>query len=168
MTDGAERIFRASALQRAASPEQLDHLVGVTKPVDWILTSVICLVLAGAIGWGILGRVPQIHTGPPGVATPFEVHRQFSCNLPCAFAVARRLPFGNFSMQDGSAARGDPVVQHVAVQNMIELKARAAAPHEPVLPLKLRERSFDIVGGESRSARDRRDRKGSARNAGYL
>lgn len=63
MTDGAERIFRASALQRAASPEQLDHLVGVTKPVDWILTSVICLVLAGAIGWGILGRVPSRTTG---------------------------------------------------------------------------------------------------------
>jgi HlyD family secretion protein len=59
VTDGAERIFRATALQRAASPEQLDHLVGVTKPADWILTFVICLVVAGAIGWGIVGRVPS-------------------------------------------------------------------------------------------------------------
>lgn len=63
MTDGAERIFRPSALQRAASPEQLDHLVGVTKPVDWILTSVICLVLTGTLVWGIFGRVPSRTTG---------------------------------------------------------------------------------------------------------
>ena len=59
MADGAQRIFRACALQRAASPEHLDHLVGVWKPVDWILTFVICLALAGAIGWGIVGRVPS-------------------------------------------------------------------------------------------------------------
>ena len=50
MTDGAERIFRASALQRAASPEQLDHLVSVTRPFDWIL--IVChLSGAGRSAW---------------------------------------------------------------------------------------------------------------------
>jgi HlyD family secretion protein len=63
VTDGAERIFRASALQRAASPEQLDHLVSVTRPFDWILTSVICLVLAAALVWGIFGRIPSRTSG---------------------------------------------------------------------------------------------------------
>ena len=38
MSEPSQRAFRAVALQRAASPEQLDHLVRITKPLDWILT----------------------------------------------------------------------------------------------------------------------------------
>ena len=56
MTEGAQRTFRSVALQRAASPEQLDHLVSITKPSDWILTFVVCLALAAALIWGIFGR----------------------------------------------------------------------------------------------------------------
>ena len=48
MTQGSERIFRASALQRAASPDELDHLVAITKPSDWILAIVLTVGLAGA------------------------------------------------------------------------------------------------------------------------
>lgn len=55
---GDDRIFRAKALQRAASPEQLDHLVTVTRPFDWILALVLCVAVATAIVWGVLGRVP--------------------------------------------------------------------------------------------------------------
>src|SRR4029079_720382 len=32
MSDVSQRTFRAVALQRAASPEQLDHLVRITRP----------------------------------------------------------------------------------------------------------------------------------------
>jgi HlyD family secretion protein len=58
VTEQSQRAFRTVALQRAASPEQLDHLVGITKPFDWILTFVICLALAAALTWGIVGRIP--------------------------------------------------------------------------------------------------------------
>jgi HlyD family secretion protein len=58
MTELSQRTFRAIALQRAASPEQLDHLVGITRPSDWILTFVICLAIAAALTWGIVGRIP--------------------------------------------------------------------------------------------------------------
>jgi HlyD family secretion protein len=58
VTELSHRAFRAVALQRAASPEQLDHLVGITKPFDWILTFVICLALAAALTWGVVGRIP--------------------------------------------------------------------------------------------------------------
>jgi HlyD family secretion protein len=58
VTDPSQRAFRTVALQRAASPEQLDHLVGITKPSDWILTLVICLALAAALTWGVVGRIP--------------------------------------------------------------------------------------------------------------
>jgi HlyD family secretion protein len=58
MTEVSQRAFRAVALQRAASPEQLDQLVTITKPFDWILTSVVCLALVAVLTWGVLGRIP--------------------------------------------------------------------------------------------------------------
>ncbi|CAN7420500.1 NHLP bacteriocin system secretion protein [Bradyrhizobium sp. LjRoot220] len=58
MTDLSQRTFRAVALQRAASPEQLDHLVRITRPFDWMLVFAICIALIAAVTWGIVGRVP--------------------------------------------------------------------------------------------------------------
>ena len=58
MTDLSQRTFRAVALQRAQSPEQLDHLVRITRPFDWMLVFAICIALIAAVTWGIVGRVP--------------------------------------------------------------------------------------------------------------
>jgi len=63
VTERSQLAFRAVALQRAASPEQLDHLVGITKPFDWILTFVVCLALAAALTWGVIGRIPTRAAG---------------------------------------------------------------------------------------------------------
>lgn len=63
MDDGPERIFRASALQRAASPDELDHLVSITKPADWILAAVVLVALVATIVWGIYGRIPSRVSG---------------------------------------------------------------------------------------------------------
>jgi HlyD family secretion protein len=63
MSDASQRTFRAVALQRAASPEQLDHLVQITKPSDWILISVICVALVAALIWGVIGRIPTRTAG---------------------------------------------------------------------------------------------------------
>ena len=63
MSDTSQSIFRAVARERAASPEQLDHLVGITRPLDWILAVVIFLALATIIAWGVFGRIP---TRTPG------------------------------------------------------------------------------------------------------
>lgn len=58
MSDLSQRTFRAVALQRAASPEQLDHLVRITRPFDWMLVFAIAIALIAAVTWGIVGRVP--------------------------------------------------------------------------------------------------------------
>ena len=63
MNEGSERPFRAAALERAASPEQLDYLVGITRPLDWIVAFVICLALAAGLLWGIFGRIPSRTAG---------------------------------------------------------------------------------------------------------
>ena len=62
MTDGPQRAFRAAALDRAASPEQLDHVVVITKPADWIFTLVLCIALMAPC-WGHLWRVPTRVSG---------------------------------------------------------------------------------------------------------
>lgn len=63
MTDISQRVFRAVSLQRAASPEQLDHLVRIARPVDWIIFVVIGVALISAVTWGIVGRVPTRAAG---------------------------------------------------------------------------------------------------------
>jgi len=63
MNSPSQRLFRTVAIERAASPEQLDHLVRVTRTFDWILASVIFLILATAIAWGVMGQIP---TRAPG------------------------------------------------------------------------------------------------------
>lgn len=58
MSDQHNKPFRAVALERAASLEQLDHLISITRPMDWILAVVIFLTLATAVAWSIFGRLP--------------------------------------------------------------------------------------------------------------
>jgi HlyD family secretion protein len=58
MSDQPKRPFREIALERAASPEQLDHSVTITRPLDWILAAVLFITLGTAVAWGFLGRLP--------------------------------------------------------------------------------------------------------------
>ena len=60
MSDQHNKPFRAVALERAASLEQLDHLISITRPMDWILAVVIFLTLATAVAWSIFGRLPNL------------------------------------------------------------------------------------------------------------
>jgi hypothetical protein len=53
----ARPIFRKSALDRLASPEQLDQLMQVTSPRAWIALAGLGLLLLMALLWGLLGSV---------------------------------------------------------------------------------------------------------------
>jgi len=57
MSDAPGRIFRASAIERLSSPEQLDQLVRMTRPFDWLAGAVLCLAVAILIVWGTAGRI---------------------------------------------------------------------------------------------------------------
>lgn len=56
-------LFRKVALDRLASPEQLDQLLKVTDSRGWLALAGLGTVLTTAILWGVLGRVPQNVTG---------------------------------------------------------------------------------------------------------
>ena len=53
-----DRIFRGAAVERLSSPEQLDQLVGITRPFDWVAVIVLLLGLAVVVTWSIVGRIP--------------------------------------------------------------------------------------------------------------
>ncbi|MFI4986718.1 MAG: biotin/lipoyl-binding protein, partial [Alphaproteobacteria bacterium] len=63
MSDTSERIFRAAAIERLSSPDQLEQLVRITRPFDWIAAVVICLGLAAVIAWSVIGRIPTRISG---------------------------------------------------------------------------------------------------------
>jgi len=63
MSTAPQRTFRAAALEGAVSPEQLDYLVVVSRPADWIIVLVVLVAVAAALAWGIFGRVPSRVSG---------------------------------------------------------------------------------------------------------
>lgn len=54
----ARQIFRKEALDRLASPEQLDQLMRVARPRTWVALAAVGLVLITALLWGIFGTIP--------------------------------------------------------------------------------------------------------------
>jgi HlyD family secretion protein len=117
VANGSERIFRASALQRAASPEELDHLVGITKPSDWILLTVVAVALVAAIVWGIFGRIPSRVSGQGILVGSGRV-------VDAVSAAEGRLASLSVSIGD-HVARGQTIAQ--IAQTDIEQKYRNAA-----------------------------------------
>ena len=55
----AKQLFRKVALERMASPEQLDQTIRVIKPGGWLALLGVALLLAAVISWSIIGSVPE-------------------------------------------------------------------------------------------------------------
>lgn len=51
-------LFRKSVLEKLSSPEQLDRAVVITPPSFWIAMMGGAVIIAGALLWGIFGRLP--------------------------------------------------------------------------------------------------------------
>lgn len=51
-------LFRKTSLEKLSSPEQLDKMIVITPPSFWIALSGAGLIIAAALVWSILGRLP--------------------------------------------------------------------------------------------------------------
>lgn len=56
-------VFRTVSLERLASPEQLDQLLRVTDVRGWVVLVAIGVVLLTALGWGVVGSIPETVSG---------------------------------------------------------------------------------------------------------
>ena len=74
-------IFRKVALDRLASPEQLDQLLFITRPRYWLLLASVGLLMAGSIYWGFQGTVS---TKVPGQGVIVRVGGVVSVTSPSA------------------------------------------------------------------------------------
>src|SRR5690242_19041195 len=54
-----QRIFRKVALDRLASPEQLDQLLPVTDRRGWLALLAFLALIITAVGWSLRGTIPQ-------------------------------------------------------------------------------------------------------------
>ena len=56
-------MFRKAALAKLASPEQLDSLMQVTTPKNWMALLAVCVIIFGGLVWGLFGRVAERVSG---------------------------------------------------------------------------------------------------------
>jgi hypothetical protein len=56
-------IFRKTSLERLSSPEQLDELMHVTGPRNWLVMAGLGALLAAVVLWGVFGTIPTTATG---------------------------------------------------------------------------------------------------------
>ncbi|MDP7039093.1 MAG: NHLP bacteriocin system secretion protein [Myxococcota bacterium] len=54
----AKGVFRQAALDKLASPEQLDQLMQITTLRSWLALGGIFLIVAGTITWSFVGEIP--------------------------------------------------------------------------------------------------------------
>jgi len=55
---GSRPLFRKAALDRLSSPDQLDRLIAITLPLDWLALIALGLLCAAAVLWSVLGDIP--------------------------------------------------------------------------------------------------------------
>jgi HlyD family secretion protein len=56
-------VFRKVALNRLASPEQIDQLMQVTTPKGWVALAAFGLLILVALVWGVAGSIPEKVSG---------------------------------------------------------------------------------------------------------
>lgn len=56
-------IFRKKSLDKLSSPEQLDRMIVINSPMTWLALAGGAFIIAAALVWGILGRVPITEEG---------------------------------------------------------------------------------------------------------
>jgi HlyD family secretion protein len=127
----SEKIFRAAAMERLSSPEQLDQLIDVTRPADWAGALVIGLCLAAVVTWSVIGRIPTRAAGE-GILVS-DAGRV----VDAVSAVAGRLA-------SVDVAVGDRVSQGQTIARVVQTDTEQRY-HNAVEVLKEREREHDAL-----------------------
>ena len=141
-------IFRTEALERLASPEQLDRLMPLTSPRGWISLAGAGVLLLGAILWATLGSIATTVEGYGVLVRPAGI-RVVECQAAGAVVkVAVRIGesvrqgqtlIEQVSAQPDSAARVVPVVSPVdgRVMDIAVVEGETVKAGMPLLTIEM-------------------------------
>ncbi len=71
MVDQKQRLFRKESLERLSSPERLDQLMQVVRPMDWLPLATLGVLVLLTVIWSIFGRIPITVSGR-GILIPSQ------------------------------------------------------------------------------------------------
>ncbi|MGB3135444.1 MAG: NHLP bacteriocin system secretion protein [Nodosilinea sp.] len=63
VTSPNQKLFRKEALERSASPEQLDQLIQVVSPKRWLSLAALGSLVTAGTAWSLFGQIPTTVTG---------------------------------------------------------------------------------------------------------
>jgi HlyD family secretion protein len=124
MTDPPRRIFRAAALERLATPEQLDERMQVARPREWVAVLTLLAGLLALLLWSWFGRVATLVEGP---ALLVQRERLATLAAPSPGQLAEALPPPGTLVR-----RGDPLAR-LAPPELLTTIAETAAEGEELL-----------------------------------
>lgn len=127
----SQQIFRKEALDRLASPEQLDQLMSLTSPRGWIALGAVGMLLAMVIGWGFLGSIAVTVQGEGVLVRPHGVYPIMSTVFPGRITKVFVLP--------GQAVKKGDVLARVRGEKDGEEKQLASPIAGRVLALETKE-----------------------------
>ncbi|MEA5551023.1 NHLP bacteriocin system secretion protein [Anabaena cylindrica UHCC 0172] len=104
MLDRKEHIFRKKSLERLSSPEQLDRVVQVVKPQDWLPLGMLGLLVSLGLLWSVLGRLPMTVTGQGVLINPRRI-------LQFQSPISGQLK--SLNIRDGQCVKKDEVLASV-------------------------------------------------------
>ncbi|MET0399632.1 MAG: NHLP bacteriocin system secretion protein [Longimicrobiaceae bacterium] len=127
-------IFREVALERLASPEQLDQMMQVTTRRGWIGLASLGCVIAAALAWSVFGSVPERVAGPGILVRSGGVYEVASENDGRV---------ADFAVRVGDTIREGQVVARLARPDLAERIRQAASR---VAELDARRRQLSVFG----------------------
>lgn len=126
-------LFRKEALERVASPEQLDQLVKVVSPKRWFSLFALGVLVAAGCTWSVFGRIPIIVTGRGVLVYPSKV-------LTVQASSSGRILSVNVLVGD-SVKKG----QVLATIDQSELRKRLQLAREKLAQLRLQDQTAKEV-----------------------
>jgi HlyD family secretion protein len=127
-------IFREVALERLASPEQLDQMMQVTTRRGWLGLASLGLVIAAALAWGVFGSIPERVAGMGILVRSGGVYEVASENDGRV---------ADFAVQVGDTIREGQVVARLARPDLAERIRQAGSR---VAELDARQRQLSVFG----------------------
>lgn len=106
-------LYRKSALERIASPDQLDKAPKISSPFSWLILLALTVVVVITVSWSIWGMIPETISANGMVVASSSgtntVYSQISGRVTAMYAVRGKLVRENSIVMTVTPDQGEPV-----------------------------------------------------------